>query len=237
MSALALAGLTRDLVVAALPTEWAGDPARPWLTRPTRARTPEKLLAAAISTLSSCPTLMLLGEREGAERPLVIGRPCQMTAVRMRSGLEGLASAPVLVVVDLFCTWAVSYRGRLPLAAEHHRAAPRQVNVPQERFVVEADARRFELDHGRVRAPARPAYASCEDIAAELADLSVGSTEWRDDWSTLGVRSQAGEKHVAEAERAGLLGLEPSPPEQETLLRQAARGRKLRVRQLRDEEA
>ena len=234
VSALALAGLTRDLVVAALPTEWAGDPTRPWLTRPTVARTPEQVAAAAGSKYSSCPSLKLLDPalRDGAGRLLVVGRPCQVTALRKRARLADGAGIRegVTLVVGLFCMWAVSYRALAALATEGGHAAPRRVDVPQGRFVVETAEGSFELDHERVRALARPACARCEDFTAELADVAVGSTEWRDDWNTLIVRSETGEERVTAAEQAGWLELEPFPAEREARLRQAARGKKARVR-------
>jgi len=233
VSALAAFGLESGRADAALLTAWGGDPSQPFLPRPFVARTPEQVAGAAGSKYTACPTLMSLDQtlRDGARRLLVVGRPCQVTAVRKRGALDG-RSAPdgVALVVGLFCMWALSYRAQRELAGTV-RGAPGRVDVPPGRFVVETDQETAELPYEAAVAGALGGCAACEDFGAELSDLSVGSTEWRDDWNTLLVRTAAGETFVEAAATAGRLELAPFPEPRAELLRQAAAGKRRRARQ------
>jgi coenzyme F420-reducing hydrogenase beta subunit len=57
----------------------------------------------------------------------------------------------------------------------------------------------------------------------------VGSTEWKDDWNTLIVRTAAGAKMVEKAQKARALRVKPFPEERVNLLRGAVLGKKKRV--------
>ncbi len=85
VTALALHGLTSGVTDAALLTAWGGDPGQPLLPRPLLATTPDQVLEAAGSKYTACPTLRLLARCGEARRVLVVGRPCQVTAVRKRT--------------------------------------------------------------------------------------------------------------------------------------------------------
>ena len=69
-------------------------------------------------------------------------------------------------------------------------------------------------------------------MTAELADLSVGSTEWKDDWNTLVVRSDAGRALVEKAMARGVLEMQELPDERLEMLRGAVKGKKERARAL-----
>jgi len=57
----------------------------------------------------------------------------------------------------------------------------------------------------------------------------VGSTEWKDDWNTLIVRTDRGAKMIDQAVKARALKTKPLPDERINLLRNAVLGKKKRV--------
>lgn len=228
VTALALHGLEGGSVDAALLTAWGSEADPPFLPRPLLATSRAQVLVAAGSKYTACPTLRLLERalHEGSRRLLVVGRPCQAKAVRRLGGIDGRAAPDgAALVVGLLCMWALDYRALRALASGV-AGRPRRVDVPQGRFVVETASGTTELPHAAAVAAKRPACATCGDFTAEQADLSVGSTEWKDDWNTLIVRTEAGEAFVASAQAASRLELAPLPEARLGALRAAALGKR-----------
>jgi len=204
---------------------------------PMVARSREEALACSGSKYSASPTLMNLHQsaREGSRRAAVVGRPCQVIAVRKLQGLTAGNQVPHLpqgnysLMIGLFCFWALAPQFYPWLARQ---VDPRQVigmDIPQEGLEIKTiyGVVRWPVD--QVRPFIRPACLQCFDCTAEFADISVGSTERDPDWNTLVVRTRQGAELVEEAKRAGALEVKPYPAEREPLLRRAALNKKLRV--------
>ena len=234
VTALALFGIETGRIDAALLTAWSPDPETPHLARPLVARTREEVLRAAGSKYTASPTLKVLDRllREEAEKILVVARPCQVLALRKRMVIEDpdFPAALVRLVVGLFCMWSLPYRDfRKMLEPLSGAGRVERIDVPKGRFVVETDRGAVELDHDEIRAHSREACQSCYDFTSELADLSVGSTEWKDDWNTLIVRTEAGRIFLDEAVEKGWIEIEPFPDERLRLLQEASFNKKRRV--------
>lgn len=203
----------------------------PLQPEPFLARTPGDVLLASGSKYTACPSLALLDEAlRQCERLAVVARPCQVLALRKRQAVEPALKKRVAAVIGLFCMWALDYR-RL---AEHfgrqfdlRRAV--KFDIPHNRFVVHLENEVRELEFQPIRELRRPACDVCYDFTSELADLSVGSTEWQDDWNTLIVRSEAGRFLLDNALSAGAVAVRELPPDRVELLRTAARTKKQRV--------
>lgn len=243
VTALALFGLETGRIDAGLLTAWSQDPEDPYLPQPLVARTREEVLSASGSKYTASPTLKVLDgilKKGEAEKLLVVGRPCQVLALRKRMGIEDptFPKERIALVVGLFCMWSLSYRDFRkmvePLTGSRN---PKRIDVPKGRFVVETDEARLDLDHDAVRSRSRKTCQSCYDFTSELADLSVGSTEWKEDWNTLIVRTAAGSAFVEEAVDEGWIEREPFPEERMHLLREASFNKKRRVLVQLEEEA
>lgn len=234
VTALALFGLETGSIDTALLTAWSHDPEEPYLPRPLVAKTREEVLLAAGSKYTASPTLKVLDSilREEARKLLVVGRPCQVLALRKRMGIDDptFQKERIALVVGLFCMWSVSYRDfRKMVEPLTNTKRPKRIDVPKGRFIVETDEGLLDLEHDRVRSHSRETCRSCYDFTSELADLSVGSTEWKDDWNTLIVRTDAGRTFVEAAVRQGWIEREPFPKERLRLLREASFNKKQRV--------
>lgn len=234
VSALAVFGLETGRLDAALLASWANDPSRPLLPRPALARSRLEVLDAAGSKYTGCPTLRRLDEavRQQAERLLVVGRPCQIVALRKRTLIEddSFPRERVALAIGLFCMWSVPYKSLRTLLEPTLRGRHlERIDIPQGRFLVAAGGKVRAFSHDVVRDMARPACRTCCDFTAELADLSVGSTEWKDDWNTLIVRSERGARFAEAAEAAGAVRLRPFPSERLRILREAAYNKKRRA--------
>lgn len=235
VTALAVYGLETGAMDAALLTAWSQDPEDPHLPRPWLARTPEEVLAAAGSKYTACPTLRILDEtlRRDATRLLVVARPCQVLALRKRMRIQDpdFLKEHIALTLGLFCMWSMSYREFRQWAETLLGREPiRRIDIPPGKMVAQTAAGTLvDMPHDEARARARETCGLCYDFTAELADLSVGSTEWKDDWNTLIVRSDAARAFVEDAAARGFLELKPFPPERTELLRRAAAQKKKRV--------
>jgi coenzyme F420 hydrogenase subunit beta len=134
------------------------------------------------------------------------------------------------LVIGVFCFWALTPPFYRFLASRANLARAAKMDIPKEGGVVvsvNGGAVRIPLD--QVRPFIRPACQHCFDPTAEWADLSVGSTEYDPDWNTLVVRTARGQALVDGAVAAGALEVKPYPAERIPILREAVRGKKLRV--------
>lgn len=201
------------------------------MPEPVLVRTAEEVLKAAGSKYTACPTLSILDRalRE-CERLAVVGRPCQVTALRKRMACEPEIKERIALVVGLFCMWSLDYRKlALHLAGKIELSRARKIDIPYNRFVVVTDQGAQDLEFEPIRALRRSTCDLCFDFTSEFADVSVGSTEWKEDWNTLVPRTDPGRAAVDAAGSAGRLRVEPLPKDREKLLRQASLGKKKRV--------
>ena len=242
VTSLALFAIETGRADAALLTSWSQDPDEPHASKPLVAKNRNEVLSASGSKYTASPTLKVLDGllKEDAEKVLVVGRPCQVLALRKRMGIEDpdFPAERIALVVGLFCMWSLSYRDFEkmiePLAGEEKL---KRVDVPQGGFTVETDSNSFDLDHDAVRSHARETCQSCFDFSSELADLSVGSTEWKDDWNTLIVRTEAGRAFLDAAVEQEWLEVEPFPEDRLRLLKEASYNKKRRVLQEIEQQA
>lgn len=236
--------LARGKIDAALAVRGSGAA----LPEPVVASTAEDLLACAGSKYSASPTLSVLSRaaREGRRNLAVVGRPCQVTALRKMQELAKEQSSPRLplpggevFVIGLFCFWALAPDFYAFLA---EKAGPEEickVDIPVEGLkIFLAGGRELLVPLDEIRPFVRPACLDCFDPTAELADVSVGSTEYDPAWNTLIVRTPVGKDLVEEARAAGAIELKPYPEDRLPVLRRAALNKKARVlRELRQGES
>jgi coenzyme F420-reducing hydrogenase beta subunit len=234
VTALSLFGLNTGRIDAALLTRWAPEPEEPFLSRPFAARTRDEVLSAAGSKYTACPSLKILDKtlHEGVNNLCVVGRPCQILALRKRLALQepSFPGQNIALTVSLFCMWSLSYREfRKWMGSRVGNNPVKRIDIPQNRFLVETDEGSRELPYEDLQQHTRETCQVCYDFTGELADLSVGSTEWKEDWNTLIVRSETGREYVEQARETGWIELEPFPEDREILLREAALSKKRRA--------
>jgi coenzyme F420-reducing hydrogenase beta subunit len=226
-TALTAFALESGTVTAAVLTR--GTPTR--LPDPVVARDRDAVLATTGTKYSACPTLLPLGRllREGEDTVAVVGRPCQVQAIR-KIEASGKTGHRVGVVVGLFCFWALAPSFYRTIGSRSDIARATKVDIPKEGGVVftrNGDRTTVPLDD--VRPHIRTACHTCFDPTAEWADVAVGSTEHDAAWNTLVVRTPRGETLVDAALAAGVIEARPYPPERIPILRQAVLGKKRRV--------
>lgn len=204
---------------------------------PVLAKTGHKVLSCSGSRYTAVPTLKALNgaAREGVCKAGVVGRPCQVAAVRKGQWIErrdsgpGIPFAGVDLVIGLFCFWSLKpdFYGYLEEMAAGEEIL--RVDIPLEGLTV-TTARGSEVRPVEgIRPYIKDSCHACIDSTSEWADLSVGSTEYDPSWNTLVVRTEAGRALVDRAAERGVIDLKPYPEERLPLLRKAALNKKMRV--------
>jgi len=204
------------------------------------ARTAEEVLAGAGSKYTTCPSLEQLGaaERAGIRRLGIVGRPCQVTAIRklqfteLEPGIAGRLRSSIKLVIGLFCVWGLEYRSFIRyLRRTIGKPVFDSIDIPKDAAVIARDGKRIPVPYDDLKACRLPACDACGDMTAELADLAVGSTEWKQDWNTLIVRSPAGRALIDMALSRGVIEIQGLPDERFEILRRAVAGKKERARE------
>jgi coenzyme F420 hydrogenase subunit beta len=201
------------------------------MPEPVLARSADDVLSSSGSKYSACPSLKILDQSlKECEKLAIVGRPCQVIALRKRMACDPELKDKIALIIGLFCMWSLNYKKLAAhLADKVDLDKANKVDIPYNRFVIEADDGPKELPFEPIQEMRNPACDLCFDFTSEFADVSIGSTEWKDDWNTLIVRTDKGEAAVEAAKGAGKLKVEPLPEDRVDLLKQASFGKKKRV--------
>jgi coenzyme F420 hydrogenase subunit beta len=196
------------------------------------------VLGAAGSVYAGGGALSRLNQalEEEASHPLaVVGLPCQVQAITaMRAAPRPNPAAERLhLVIGLFCTMNLPWRGLRELLARHGVRPPLEradfPPPPAGIFQVWGNGGYHEIPLEEVRALSYPGCAGCGDLTSEGADLSVGACEGKPGWNTILARTHAGAGLLELAAGKGLLELEPADPASLEHLNQAAAAKRKRA--------
>lgn len=192
--------------------------------------------AAAGSKFAVAPTVRLVNEvmKLGSRRLGIVALPCQATALRKMSVLDGAETPTIVFVVGLFCTWALGQEGWLSLLeGSVGDAGIRRVDIPPppaEIMDVELDdGRRLTIPLADVRAVIRDGCRVCTDMTSENADVSVGLVEGLEGWNTVLVRTPVGAALLDRALASGMVETVPLEEERLSHLSVASLGKKRRA--------
>ncbi len=202
-----------------------------FMPEPVLARTPEQVRAAAGSKYTACPSLSILDKSlSECEKLAIVGRPCQITALRKRERVEPEIKDKIALTIGLFCMWALNYRELCEyLRPQIDLGCATGVDIPFNRFVIKTEQGPKEMEFEPIRGLRRETCDLCYDFTSEFADLSVGSTEWKEDWNTLITRTESGAALIDKAVKDARVITEVLPVDRVELLRGAALGKKKRV--------
>ncbi len=191
----------------------AGPGAEPYKPEPMIATTIEELLEARGTKYSISPNMSLIKEATrsyGLDKVGIVGTPCQIQAVRKAQLYPiGLRDVPdkIALAIGIFCMENFPYQGLYQMVEDHCATKIDNVtkmDIGKGKFSV------FTERGGHAEIPLKvthkyeqPACHVCLDYVANMADISTGSVGTPDGWSTVFVRSAAGEAAFQKAVDAG----------------------------------
>lgn len=206
---------------------------------PRLVTNPEDVFTCVSSKYSAAPTLSGLnqGIRDGFKEIGIVATPCQAlaTALMRSNPLEDEDFVdPTGLVVGLFCTWAMDFRGFEEYISERvDRERITKIDIPpppaeaMEVYMERGGKMEIPLDEIRQLVPDGCSY--CIDMTAEFSDISVGVLEGYPTMNTLIIRTERGRKIVDEARKEGYLIVSGIPKGNLEHLKWAAGNKKRRA--------
>jgi coenzyme F420 hydrogenase subunit beta len=186
---------------------------------------------AAGSRFLASPSLRKIIEarEKGMDKLAVVGRPCQVQALRKMEYNRPPESPPLDVLsIGLFCMWSLSWAFKDYLASTFPGLTFSRMGIPQHEVELISNEGIKHLPVEDVREFIRTGCHYCLDMTSELADISVGAFEPVPGWNTVVVRSDRGQDLLDRARSKDLLQVEEYPLEELKRLRQASRNKKAR---------
>jgi coenzyme F420-reducing hydrogenase beta subunit len=173
------------------------------------AKTRDEIMLSAGSKYGVVPVLKelraaVVDHRLG--KICVVGSPCHIQSIRYlkHKGLP-LASS-VKLTVGLFCRENYEYA----CIAEKIRARGVDINQVdkldvRDEFNIYAAGNKLSFPVTEAKSCVPRHCLVCQDFAAELADISIGIDVSAEEWSTVIIRTEEGEKVFAGMEQSGLI--------------------------------
>ncbi len=190
-----------DAAVVAVRTE-------DWKAEPFIATTPEEVLRGGGSKFTACPSVLGVWEAidRGYENIAMVGTGCNIEAVRRLQALHdpALELDRVKVLIGLFCTEAFWHRDLVVFLAERgiDIKEVERFYVSKGRFMVVTKDRELSIPTKELESCVRATCKICEDFTAQLADVSAGSSGSPEGYTSLIIRTKAGEELVSVSKKA-----------------------------------
>jgi coenzyme F420 hydrogenase subunit beta len=209
VTALLSYALKKHLIQAAIVSRRTGPLSREAMV----AMTTEDLLEAAGSHFDESHPVRAFGERYTSFCPAVrevkslgkrdlsrvalVGTPCQIFTIRKMQLLNVLPADSVVLTIGLFCMENFSFNARTRRALEKKMSVKlgqiSKLNIKDEVVITTAQKQMIHVPFSVMDEFARPACFACTDFANEYADLSCGGIGSPDGYTTVILRTTAGE--------------------------------------------
>ncbi|MDD3621035.1 MAG: coenzyme F420 hydrogenase subunit beta [Methanofollis sp.] len=197
----------------------AGPSDEPWKPEPVIATSKAELLAARGTRYTLSPNISLLKEATrsyGLDRIGIVGTPCQMQAVRKAQLYPiGMRDVPdkIALAIGIFCMENFPYQGLEAMVEDHCNVkleSVKKLDIGKGKFWAYTERGAVaQIPLKVTHKYEQPGCHVCLDYVSNLADVSTGSVGAPDGWSTVFVRTNAGEDAWSKAIGAGCFETKP----------------------------
>jgi coenzyme F420 hydrogenase subunit beta len=183
------------------------NPSKP---RPSVALVPDDILAAVGSKFFPSSVAKAYGSAVygyGKTKIAFIGVPCHVLALRKMEAWQHKISHSMKITIGLFCFGTFSMSPLLKYITEKYKVEPSEIKSMRlsRRFVIQTEKETIKIPVSEVEEHILPSCRTCTDFTAELADISVGGAYPLKDWSTVVIRTKAGEDFFYDAVENGII--------------------------------
>jgi coenzyme F420 hydrogenase subunit beta len=173
----------------------------------------------------------------GKAKIAFVGVPCHVLALRKLEAWEHKITGNLKVIIGLFCFWTLSFGRMLDFLSEAYNIDPskiKRLNIVDE-LIVETDEGTTKIPLSEVKPHVLTSCETCADFSSELADISIGSAYPLDEWSTVIIRTKAGEDFFYSAVEAGVINtgvIEQEPDAFAHVIETAVQKRRTAIKEL-----
>ncbi len=186
----------------------AENPAKP---RPTVATVPDDILSAVGSKFFPSSVAKAYGKAVygyGKTNIAFVGVPCHVLALRKLEAWQHKISSHLKITIGLFCFGTLSLAPMLEFIKKKFGVLPseiKHIRLSSNLLIVQTEKDEYRAPLSKVMDHILPSCRKCTDFSSELADISVGSAYPLTDWSTVIIRTKAGEDFFYKAVENGAI--------------------------------
>ena len=186
------------------------EPENPSKPKPSVALVPDDILSAIGSKFFPSSVAKAYGSAvygHGKTDIAFVGVPCHVLALRKMEAWQHKIIDNLKITIGLFCFGTFSLSSLLKYIAEKYKIKPAEIkrfNLSST-FEVQTENGITQIPLSEVEDHILPSCRTCTDFTSELADISVGGAYPLKDWSTVIIRTKAGEDFFYEAVQNGVV--------------------------------
>jgi len=178
--------------------------------KPSVALVPDDILSAVGSKFFPSSVAKAYGSAVygyGKTKIAFIGVPCHVLALRKMEAWQHKISHSMKITIGLFCFGTFSLSPLLKYITEKYNINPSEIKSMRlsRKFVIQTEKETIKIPLSEVKEHILPSCRTCTDFTAELADISVGGAYPLKDWSTVVIRTKAGEDFFYDAVENGII--------------------------------
>jgi coenzyme F420 hydrogenase subunit beta len=143
----------------------------------------------------------------GKAKIAFVGVPCHVLALRKLEAWEHKITGNLKVIIGLFCYWTLSFGRLLDYLKKTYKINPEEIkrlDIVKD-LIVQTEKDTVRVPLSEVKPNIMTSCETCTDFTSELADISVGSAFPLKEWSTVIIRTKAGEDFFYSAVEAGVI--------------------------------
>jgi CBS domain-containing protein len=143
----------------------------------------------------------------GKTKIAFVGVPCHVLALRKMEAWQHKISDNLKIAIGLFCFGTFSLSPLLEHITRAYKIKPSDIKrmLLSSKFVIQTERDVIRIPLSEIEDHILPSCRTCTDFTAELADISVGGAYPLKGWSTVIIRTKAGEDFFYDAVENGVI--------------------------------
>jgi coenzyme F420 hydrogenase subunit beta len=221
------------------------EPENPAKPKPVVALVPDDILSAIGSKFFPSSVGKAYGRAvygHGKTAIAFVGVPCHVLALRKMEAWQHKIIDHLKITIGLFCFGTFSLNSLLKYIEEKHKIKPSEIKRLRvsSNFEIHTENDVIKIPLPEIKKHILPSCRACTDFASELADISVGGAYPLKDWSTVIIRTKAGEDFFYKAVENGVINtwvIEQEPKVYERTVVAAMQKRTVALKEAKEMEA
>jgi coenzyme F420 hydrogenase subunit beta len=186
------------------------EPENPAKPKPSVALVPDDILSAIGSKFFPSSVAKAYGRAvygHGKTAIAFVGVPCHVLAFRKMEAWQHKIIDHLKITIGLFCFGTFSLGSMLEYIKKTYKINPSDIKQMRlsSKFVIQTEKDVIRIPLPEIEDHILPSCRTCTDFTSELADISVGGAYPLKEWSTVIIRTKAGEDFFYNAVENGII--------------------------------
>jgi coenzyme F420 hydrogenase subunit beta len=186
------------------------EPENPAKPKPSVALVPDDILSAVGSKFFPSSVAKAYGSAVygyGKGNIVFVGVPCHVLALRKMEAWQHKISGNLKITIGLFCFGTFSFSSLLDYLTKTYKIKPSDIERIHlsSKFEIQTKSGVTQIPLAEIEDHIMPSCRTCTDFTSELADISVGGAYPLNEWSTVIIRTKAGEDFFYKAVENGVI--------------------------------